>query len=72
MAQATVWRITIETNRDWSGVMLPPHKRMRHTLHHEANPFAPEHLVVATVAERHVRPKMDRILKVEKWKEVVL
>lgn len=67
MAQLSVWKVTVEMNRTWDGVMIPPHSRHREVRHVEANPYAPRELVVSMV---NVDQARFRVLDVTRWKEV--
>jgi hypothetical protein len=67
--QKSMWVVTIERHRTWDGVMVPPHQRYRSTQHIYVSPFVP----ATVVRERAmINPKMDRILRVERKKEVIV
>ena len=69
--QHSIWRITIEQNRTWDGVSLPVDQRHRSTVEVPLSPFVPPSEVEDLAMQRFVRPKMDRLMKIERWKEVV-
>lgn len=65
---ATVFRVHTEINRSFDGVSVPAHQRLRSTVNRTYPSLIPEAEVLRRERER--LRSIERILKIERWKEV--